>query len=248
MPFEECTPALSIEHAEAIAQRITCREGGVSEVVPEGFERYVRVHHALDGGTWAELAPNYLTRAAESYDHPFPDPVVMAEGNLGASAVDLLVDHLVGWSGDDAATHYGLWVGWGDLNGSSTGDYFPVDTGWQRLRWAMHRLRQRWMSTPDPEPVDPLADCPTIEWWGGRDMWLFDGGISAVRTIGSVWPHDDVLWRRSPQWWWPEDQRWFVGNEIDWPWSYLAGPGSLVERVLADPALETVEVDYDDPW
>lgn len=49
-------------------------------------------------------------------------------------------------------------------------------------------------------------------------MLLFDGQIDRVRSIGSVRLFHDALDRQSPQWWWPGDQSWFVGTEIDYPW------------------------------
>jgi hypothetical protein len=39
-----------------------------------------------------------------------------------------------------------------------------------------------------------------------------------------------------------------VATEIDDPWSYVGGPTALVEAILVDDALETVEVGFDDDW
>ena len=93
-----------------------------------------------------------------------------------------------------------------------------------------------------------LAACPVQRWWGGRDMRLFDGPIDAVVSIGSPgWSLGEIR-RRGPQWWWPEDRSWFVGSEIDHPWSYLAGSTDLIDAVHADSRIETVVVDVTDAW
>jgi hypothetical protein len=56
-------------------------------------------------------------------------------------------------------------------------------------------------------------------------MLLFDGPLHAASAIGGPSPFDDqVLDRRGPQWWWPANRSWFAATEIDYPWTYLAGP------------------------
>lgn len=139
-----------------------------------------------------------------------------------------LVELLVGWSGDDVAAHYGLWTGRGEFSSrTSSTIYLPVvPDSWGRL---LARLLCR-SSTPTHEGPDFafVSSCPVIEWF--RDVWLFDGPLTAVTAIGSTSAWDDnELWRRSPQWWWPTDRSWFVANEIDWPWSYIAGPAALID-------------------
>lgn len=95
-----------------------------------------------------------------------------------------------------------------------------------------------------------LEACPVQRWWGGRDMRLFDGPIEAVASIGSPNRlHDgNGIERRGPQWWWPQDRSWFVGSEIDHPWSYIAGSNQLIEAVTRDPRIEAVVVDSSDTW
>jgi hypothetical protein len=90
--------------------------------------------------------------------------------------------------------------------------------------------------------------CAVQPWWGGRDMLLFDGPIEAVASIGSPWPFVETLNRRGPQWWWPEDRAWFVGTEIDYPWTYLAGSTELVEAVVADETFEAIRIGWTAGW
>lgn len=138
---------------------------------------------------------------------------------MGDAVVDRLVKHLSQLNGGDAPSHYGLWSGWGDLHAGSNTAYDFVDA------------------------------CPSINWWGGREMWLFDGPVSSARSIGAVSPwSEDEIRRRGPQWWWTGRRDWFVATEIDYPWSYVGGPTALVDAILVDDALETVEVEFSDDW
>lgn len=249
-PFALCVPAPSTGHATWIIDALRGRDG-VAFVVPAGFERYARVHHDLpDVGRWREVAPQYLVPGTERYPYPFPDDVTSAEGDAGAAVVDRLAGHLVDHGGDGPA-HYGLWTGWGDLHAHSIAVLRAPP------RWPWSRGSRSREASPEERAwrerarvaYDFVDACPVLGWWGGRDMWLFDGPASAVRTVGaaSSWGPGAVD-RRSTQWWWPPDRRWFVANEIDHPWSYVAGPADLVERVLADPTLEAVPVAPDDQW
>ena len=79
-------------------------------------------------------------------------------------------------------------------------------------------------------------------------MVLFDGPVDAVSMIGYPDPFELRMQRQSPQWWWPDDRAWFVGTEIDHSWSYVAGPRSLIERVVGAPRWETVAVEPTDRW
>jgi hypothetical protein len=47
---------------------------------------------------------------------------------------------------------------------------------------------------------------------------------------------------------WPDDRRWFVGNEIDHPWTYLGGPADLIDQILADPTIEAARIEHSDRW
>ncbi len=77
-------------------------------------------------------------------------------------------------------------------------------------------------------------------------MLLMDGPAHAVATLGARSRIADRVDRRSPQWWWPDDRRWFFANEIDHAWSYLGGAIALIEQVEAIDGLETVRVTTDD--
>lgn len=47
--------------------------------------------------------------------------------------------------------------------------------------------------------------------------------------------------------WWPADRAWFVATEIDFEWTFVAGEGPLVDRLLDDDRLEVVPTTFDAP-
>jgi len=75
----------------------------------------------------------------------------------------------------------------------------------------------------------------------GRQYVVFPGPIDAV--VGS--PHV-ASGRRSPNVWWPDDRRWIVVTEIDFAWTYVGGPGHLVEDLLSHQDLEVMPVKLSD--
>ena len=45
----------------------------------------------------------------------------------------------------------------------------------------------------------------------------------------------------APRLWWPDDRAWFVATETDLASTYLGGARALIDRLMNDPQLETVE-------
>jgi hypothetical protein len=167
---------------------------GVSLVVPEGFDAYIRLLHDLEGGQrWATVAPDYLRPGVEPYPHPFPHPVTMVEGDMGPELVDALVPILAAATGTPQQCHFGLWTGWGELHPGSSHSYLisrrsqrsPVSV--LRARREIRRL-ERTRRRLEGSLYAFVEACAVQPWWGGRDMLLFDGPIDAVTTIG--WPFD----------------------------------------------------------
>jgi hypothetical protein len=225
---------------------------GVALVVPGGFDAYARLLHPLeDGERWASVAPGYLRPGDERYDYPFPDAVDAAEGDMGEALVDALVPLLSAATTTPERCHYGLWGGWGELHpGSASVVTFSSATpslgAALRSRLEIRRL-ERNRQRAQAELSAFVDACAVQPWWGGRDMLLFDGPLDAVAAIGSPWPGGWIQ-RRSPQWWWPADKRWFVATEIDYPWTYVAGPTALIEAIMESPTFEAVRVQRSDLW
>jgi hypothetical protein len=69
-----------------------------------------------------------------------------------------------------------------------------------------------------------------------RSYLLFTGSVA-----------DAVGWEDGPNIWWPEDRAWCIASEIDHPYSYVGGSNELVEEVLAEPELEALPAQLEDP-
>jgi len=252
MPFEGLVPATTASHAAWVVDAMAGMEG-VAFVVPEGFDAYARLLHPLENGRlWVSVAADYLHDGKEPYRSPFPEPVTDVEGNMGPILLDALVPALASWTTTPQLCHYALWTGWAELHPGSHSVFtfsshrIGTVSGLQDER-EVRSLEHTWR-----EQVTALhafvPACPVQAWWGGRNMLLFDGTVEAAVTIGSPWGPEGGLRRRGPQWWWPDDRRWFVATEIDYPWTYVAGPTGLITAVIEDVRVEAVRVKPTDLW
>lgn len=242
-----CRPAPSSDHAARVPAALTGREG-VGFVVPDIGRRCVRIHHPLaDGRPWADAAPELLAPGTGRVDW-MHSPLDVHDGNLGHEASARLAALLAEHAGGAGACHYGIWTGWGWSNGtvlySLGGARRRTPWGRTRARIVRRRANREWTERRRPL-TDFIGACPVMPWWGGRDMFLFDGPVAAagLPRIGLFGETP-----QSPQWWWPEDRSWFVANEIDDPVTYVTGPDALVDAVLVDDLLEIVEVRFTDAW
>ena len=52
---------------------------------------------------------------------------------------------------------------------------------------------------------------------------------------------DQEVWT-SPEYWWPEDRSWVVCSDYDLTFTLVGGERRLVDVILADDLLETIEV------
>jgi hypothetical protein len=224
-------PATSTDHAAWVVGAMTGRDG-VALVIPGGFDRYARLLHPLPDGTVWPAA--YRATGTDRYPYPYatPDdqPLLAVEGHMGPALADALTPVLAAASGTPARCHYGVWRGWGEINGSRVTISFSSygTSGSDGIGTSV---------VDDDEAVHAfVAACPVQPWWGGRDVLLMDGPLDAVpSSVG-------------PQWWWPEDRCWFVANEIDHPWSYVGGDAALIAALLGTPGVDGVAIDHADRW
>ena len=247
-PFTGLSPAADTDGTRWFTDQMAGQDG-VALVVPSGFAAYARLMHPLrDGDRWAEAAPEYLGRGGR-YTYPFPDRVAWASwGDLGAETVDAIVPLLASATSTPSESHFGLWQGWGDMHPESRATLYSVSdhVGQVHGRWTRWRQRRQ-QRTQDAPAHSFLSDCAVHPWWGGRDMYLFDGPVELVDRIGSSFG-DGSLMRRGPQWWWPDDRAWFVGSEIDFPWSYVGGSADLIDKLTTSAGFEAVVIDHDEQW
>ncbi|WP_446666782.1 hypothetical protein [Flexivirga sp. B27] len=174
-------------------------------------------------------------------------------GVLDRSIIAQLMPLLSAATNTPRESFFGLWGGHGGLHSGSVGVYWPADEepSAAEIRAAREEL-QRELDRRTAETTAVLERCPEVPWWGGRDAYLMQGPLAAIDCLGAAASFvDDETEPLGPMWWWPQDRAWFIGNEIDDPWSYLAGPQSLIDQVLAlstDGALEAYPVAFDSPW
>ena len=70
-----------------------------------------------------------------------------------------------------------------------------------------------------------------------RRCYVFEGPLEGWR---SLWP--DIL----PSLWWSTGREWCMTRDIDINWSYVAGPATLTQRLLASD-LPCAAVEWDEP-
>ncbi len=72
-----------------------------------------------------------------------------------------------------------------------------------------------------------------------RSYVLYRGPLEAVTSFqwGLSW--------QSPNLWWPDDHAWCVATEIDLPETYVGGPETCLNRILAGDQLEAIRTRID---
>ena len=250
--FEGLVPAEDTTGVEGVVGGLR-EPPGVGFRVPTGFDSIARIHHPLADGRRLSELPSGVVGNMESEE--IGDATDAEEGCLDAKILDRLVPLLSVATSTPSETHFGLWVGWGELrSGSSTVAYSSGLRGrpWSALSSRRARSMIARAHTAELRPVEAFIDrCARLDWWGGPEMLLFDGPVDAVQAIGTPTPLSGAasgsLCRRSPQWWWPSDRAWFLSSEIDDKWTYVAGPTALTEAVL-HLDLDAVIVAHHDTW
>jgi len=214
----------------------------VTSVVPAGFEAYVRVLHPAqepkrDGMRlvrWAEVAAwsgMPLHRDAQFHSIALPPvrPEAEApwrsqgpeEGNLYLPDAEAIAGLAREWTTTPHRCWFCVWNGY----------------GWQGTQFASPG--ELGLTLPDPVPAairnGPLVRLPH------RDYLLYVGPAEAVTAVAPLSGSD-----QTPNLWWPADRAWCVATEIDLPWTYVGGPGGLINSILADERIEAVPAEPDD--
>jgi hypothetical protein len=249
-------PSYSADVAAAswIGPRLRDETGTVGSVVPTGYPAYARLLHPVDSGgdtlvRWWDVAARTgrtvhplvqwhrlvgsgdpLNRRRGEVDDGPP-----GEGELPQADLHTLLGVLTAHTATPDDCWSCVWEGWawvakrpGSVALSSFSESGPV---------------------PDPEHGPPgftaeqLAGPRVV--LPGRSYLLLHGPLDAVRFVGDQVTPDWFL-PQSPTLWWPADRAWFVGTEVDFDSTLVAGSRALVDELLAHPGLEAFEVDPDD--
>ncbi len=181
--FTGLRPADGVSHASWVLDALVAPPaGGVSFRVPPSFSATVRVHHELDDhASWSTVDPVGDVRTSAELPSQLPYPLQQVAGELDDAAVDALVPALRAATGTAEQIHFAQWLGWGEFQrASSMTTYVETDSERGASAWVTNR------PSIEAEAVYEFVEqCPRVEWWGGRTMFLFDGPIEGLAAIGS---------------------------------------------------------------
>ena len=166
-------------------------------------------------------------------------------GNLHPEPLTALCEILARHTATPEACWFGVWDGhhWlppsGELAVSTRLSAEPDEAGrgagpaTEPAAWSFT------LTWPDPSPPLPLVELPA---WEYR---LLSGPLDAALEVGRLF--SGVFEAHSPNLIWPDDHAWCVASEIDLASTYIGGPPTLADDLLADPRLEAWAVRADDP-
>jgi hypothetical protein len=210
----EVTWSSDASPADWIGARLGEFGGGVTSVVPSGFEAYARILHPADSVgergpvRWGDVAkwsglplrPTGLFHSvALPPEAPLNEPPWHGrprQGTLIASDAKRLVVLLRPWTSTPDECWFAVWDGYG------------------------------WQDSNSPRVHLPY-----------RDYLLFAGSLDTVANTTLF-----GKWGQTPNLWWPEDRTWCVASEIDLSWTYVGGSSDLVESLVVDDQIEALAV------
>jgi hypothetical protein len=203
-----------VAEASWIAERLHPFGEDAGSVVPDGFERYARLFHPVEGRggryeRWTEIAErNGRIVHPEMQLHMISRPVGTPSlggydpgpgynsGSLPKNERVVVVEHLRRATRTPDDCWFCVWEGFGGM---------------------------------DDQGVDERVEL------SARSYLLARGSID--EALPSVL---DAPWDQSPNLSWPSDRSWFVVTEIDYAWTYVAGSHALIEALLDEPRLEVL--------
>jgi len=222
-------------------------DGTVGSIVPPVFEAYARIFHPASRAAgddqlsvrWADVAEangREMHPAAEwgsiagswkyqtqpgLWDGP------PSTGELPNDVAKRLVAVLSAHTDDPNHGFFGVWEGWGT---GSAMFLFAKDTPeivQKQAREAVDVEAAAWRGL-----VESAASFDVPQ----RPMRLLCGPLVAIEDFYERWDANP------PSLWWPADNRWCVGTDIDLMTTYVRGSRSAVEALLADDQLEALAV------
>jgi hypothetical protein len=200
--------------------------------VPWAHVAIVTGHPLHPDSTFDDIAGTVHTRRTTRNDWPGGPPEL---GELGDTGWDALLSHLTLYSG------------------STTRCLIAIDDS---LTWVTGGPGVQFYGDPHhvEPPQDPafpteLLDSAPRFWACSRSYLLLTAPLAALRTLGRTWRYQDQRWfeRHSPSLLWPTDRSWLVATDLDYDYTYLAGPRLLLDAALADHRLESQPQDTTPP-
>jgi hypothetical protein len=231
----------------------------VGSIVPPVFEAYARVFHPAWRGAdesavavrWAAVAEangRTMHLAAEwgsitgswEYQYRSTQPGLWDQapstGELPCEVVQRLALILAEHTDDPGRSFFGVWEGWGVPRPAFV------------FRSGPNEVEQRAREVFDAEVVAwrALLESAASLQVPNRPMHLLQGPLVAVEDFYERYGGPSSLCLRNPpSLWWPADESWCVGTDIDLMTTYVGGSRGAIEALLADGQLEVLPV-HDD--
>jgi hypothetical protein len=243
-----------VSPAQWLVDRLHAFAVDVGSIIPEGFDCYVRIFHPAErdegDGTvavrWSEVAeangrvvhpemqwPAIADRKPYSNKiHPGLWDRVPNEGSLPGEIIDALIGPLARHTTTPNEVWFAVWNGYGGLAFDSRITGWPVLSTKRPSIAESMRGRIRKFRAARQEAPAPTFELP------GRAYYLLSGPIEAATDSLERRP-----FRQSANLWWPDDRAWCVATEIDFSWTYVGGNESLIDELLAVPALEVIRAE-----
>jgi hypothetical protein len=203
----------------------------VGSVIPDVFPAYVRVLHPVDDAgrrrSWTEIAAengriahpqmqlHEISRARGAQRRPRPAHHAMDRrvswGSLPKAELEALAELLARHTATPDTCWCCVWQGYGQMNAGAA---------------------------PGARMVPPLVPGELLDGERvsvpNRSYYVLRGPLAELGAL------HDLLWRQSPNVWWPDDRTWCAATEIDCAWTYVGGGAAAIEAILADRRLEAL--------
>jgi hypothetical protein len=219
LPLALLTPLVDPAATDWLCASLTTFAENVSSFLPGNFPAYARVYHPFDSGADSTIATLSWRELAARAGRDFSDP---------ATATDFAYCGVPDDQARPGSASPGILRALVEhlrpATTTSAECYFAV---WEGFAGAV---------------VPPLGS-PQLE-LPNRVYNVFVGPVEAALTSldPTPWCH------RSPSLWWPADHAWCVATEVDSAWTYVGGPRTCIDAVLADPRLDSVETSAQSRW
>ena len=225
-----------------IAGRVGPFANSVTSVVPAGFSAYARIlHPAEEPATghrlvrWSEVARwSGVELRPDAHFHTVALPEVRPEapapwrsqgpahGRLYIPDAEVLTEILRRHTATPEECFFGLWDGYGFAGVPFVAVGSPP-------------------AAPLPDPVPPeVRHRPRLQ-LPERDYLCYAGPVEAITATAGLGGDQTANLA------WLADRAWFVGSEIDLPWTYVGGTVALIDALRSDQRLEVLPASPNDP-
>ena len=218
----------SVEVADWWARRLHGFAEDVGSFVPDTFVAVARVFHpAVIGGAvwrWSDLAvANDRVPHAEMQFHAITNHAQGGPwGSLHGGDCAALAELLTQWTTTPERCWCAFWEGSGGLSNRTAFASTPAG-------WLPHKLPAL---VPDEVLNGPRIHVPE------RDYLLAEMSLTDLVDL------TETLGQETPNVWWPDDRAWIAACEVDFDWTYVAGPAALIARIVDEPRLEALQTDF----